>query len=123
MTPVPVHVRVGDEGHPDKDVRPDLRRDPGRHPGRGPERSRRLRDRHDDRPVLVAGEVTTSTYVDFQAVVRDTVKGDSANECRLRFDYLTCGTLVSVKEQSPDIAIVSTTHSRRGRRQVCLGGA
>ena len=34
--------------------------------------------------VLVLGEITTSTYVDFQAVVRDTVKGDRLHERRLR---------------------------------------
>jgi S-adenosylmethionine synthetase len=55
--------------------------------------------------VLVLGEVTTSTYVDFQAVVRDTVKEIGYTNADYGFDYLTCGTLVSVKEQSPDIAI------------------
>ena len=54
--------------------------------------------------VLVLGEVTTSTYVDFQAVVRDTVKEIGYTNADYGFDYLTCGTLVSVKEQSPDIA-------------------
>ena len=54
--------------------------------------------------VLVLGEVTTSTYVDFQAVVRDTVKSIGYTNADYGFDYLTCGTLVSVKEQSADIA-------------------
>ena len=54
--------------------------------------------------VLVLGEITTSTYVDFQAVVRDTVKEIGYTNAEWGFDYLTCGTLVSVKEQSPDIA-------------------
>jgi S-adenosylmethionine synthetase len=53
---------------------------------------------------MVLGEVTTSTYVDFQAVVRDTVKAIGYTNADYGFDYLTCGTLVSVKEQSADIA-------------------
>ncbi len=55
--------------------------------------------------VLVLGEITTTTYVDFQAVVRDTVKEIGYTNADDGFDYLTCGTLVSVKEQSPDIAM------------------
>jgi S-adenosylmethionine synthetase len=55
--------------------------------------------------VLVLGEITTSTYVDFQAVVRDTVKEIGYTNADYGFDYETCGTLVSVKEQSPDIAM------------------
>jgi S-adenosylmethionine synthetase len=54
--------------------------------------------------VVVLGEISTSTYVDFQAVVRDTVKEIGYTRADYGFDYLTCGTLVSVKEQSADIA-------------------
>jgi S-adenosylmethionine synthetase len=54
--------------------------------------------------VLVLGEITTSTYVDFQSIVRDTVRDIGYTKAEYGFDYLTCGTLVSVKEQSPDIA-------------------
>jgi S-adenosylmethionine synthetase len=55
--------------------------------------------------VLVLGEITTTTYVDFQSVVRDTVKEIGYTNADYGFDYETCGTLVSVKEQSPDIAM------------------
>ena len=55
--------------------------------------------------VAVLGEISTSTYVDFQAVVRDTVCEIGYTRADYGFDYLTCGTLVSVKEQSPDIAM------------------
>jgi S-adenosylmethionine synthetase len=55
--------------------------------------------------VLVLGEITTSTYVDFQSVVRETVKEIGYTNADYGFDYETCGTLVSVKEQSPDIAM------------------
>jgi len=54
--------------------------------------------------VMVLGEITTETYVDFQAVVRDTVRDIGYTRADYGFDYLTCGTLISVKEQSPDIA-------------------
>jgi S-adenosylmethionine synthetase len=54
--------------------------------------------------VLVLGEITTSTYVEFQAIVRDTICEIGYTDAEYGFDYLTCGTLVSVKEQSPDIA-------------------
>jgi S-adenosylmethionine synthetase len=55
--------------------------------------------------VIVMGEITTSTYVDFQAVVRDTVKEIGYTNAEYGFDHLTCGTIVSVKEQSRDIAM------------------
>ncbi len=54
--------------------------------------------------VIVLGEITTKTYVDFQAVVRETVRDIGYTRADYGFDYLTCGTLVSIKEQSPDIA-------------------
>src|SRR6476469_1778139 len=55
--------------------------------------------------VLVLGEISTETYVDFQAVVRDTVRDIGYTRADYGFDYLTCGTLVSVKEQSANIAM------------------
>ena len=54
--------------------------------------------------VMVLGEISTSTYIDFQAVVRDTVRDIGYTRADYGFDYLTCGTMVSVKEQSADIA-------------------
>jgi S-adenosylmethionine synthetase len=55
--------------------------------------------------VVVLGEISTSTYVDFQSVVRDTVRDIGYTRADYGFDYLTCGTLVSIKEQSADIAM------------------
>jgi S-adenosylmethionine synthetase len=55
--------------------------------------------------VLVLGEITTRTYVDFQSIVRDTVCDIGYTRADYGFDYLTCGTLVSVKEQTSDIAL------------------
>ena len=55
--------------------------------------------------VMVLGEVTTGGYVEFQSIVRDTVKHIGYTRSELGFDYETCGTIVSVKEQSGDIAM------------------
>jgi S-adenosylmethionine synthetase len=54
--------------------------------------------------VAVLGEITTSTYVDFQAIIRETVRQIGYTKAEYGFDYQTCGALVSIKEQSPDIA-------------------
>jgi S-adenosylmethionine synthetase len=54
--------------------------------------------------VIVLGEISTSTYIDFQQVVREMVREIGYTRSDYGFDYETCGTLVSIKEQSPDIA-------------------
>ena len=54
--------------------------------------------------VLVFGEITCDGYVEFQDIVRDTVRDIGYTRADYGFDYQTCGTLVSVKAQSPDIA-------------------
>ncbi len=54
--------------------------------------------------VLVFGEITTTKYVEFQNVVRDTVRDIGYTKAEYGFDYETCGTIVSIKEQSHDIA-------------------
>jgi S-adenosylmethionine synthetase len=53
--------------------------------------------------VYVLGEITTTTYVEFQNIVRETVREIGYTDARYGFDYRTCGTIVSVHEQSPDI--------------------
>jgi S-adenosylmethionine synthetase len=53
--------------------------------------------------VMVLGEITTDTYVDFQQVIRDTVRSIGYTDAAYGFDYRTCGTIVSIHEQSPDI--------------------
>ena len=55
--------------------------------------------------VMVLGEITTKAeYVDVASIVRETVKDIGYTKAEYGFDYLTCGTLVSIKEQSSDIA-------------------
>ncbi|MFC7393548.1 methionine adenosyltransferase [Scopulibacillus cellulosilyticus] len=54
--------------------------------------------------VLVAGEITTSTYVDIPKVVRETVREIGYDRAKYGFDSETCAVLTSINEQSPDIA-------------------
>jgi S-adenosylmethionine synthetase len=55
--------------------------------------------------VFVLGEMTTSHYVDVQALVRRTVREIGYTDSRLGFDWETCGTISAIKEQSPDIRV------------------
>lgn len=54
--------------------------------------------------VLVAGEITTSTYVDIPKIVRDTVHEIGYTRAKYGFDSQTSAVLTSIDEQSPDIA-------------------
>lgn len=54
--------------------------------------------------VIVAGEMTTSTYVDIPDVVRSTIRDIGYTRAKYGFDYETCGVVVSIDPQSPDIA-------------------
>ncbi|MEK3954357.1 methionine adenosyltransferase [Psychrobacillus psychrotolerans] len=54
--------------------------------------------------VLVAGEITTSTYVDIPKVVRSTIKEIGYTRAKYGFDSETSAVLTSIDEQSPDIA-------------------
>ena len=55
--------------------------------------------------VLIAGEITSEGYCEFQKVVRDTVKQIGYTNAEYGFDYKTCCVVSSIHEQSPDIAI------------------
>lgn len=54
--------------------------------------------------VLVAGEVSTTVYVDIQSVVRHTIKKIGYTDGRIGFDGANCAVLVAIDEQSSDIA-------------------
>ncbi len=54
--------------------------------------------------VVVAGEISTSTYVDIPSVVRRTILEIGYDRAKYGFDGATCGVTVAIDEQSPDIA-------------------
>ncbi len=54
--------------------------------------------------VLVAGEITTDCYVDIPRIIRQTVREVGYTRAKYGFDAETCGVLLSIDEQSPDIA-------------------
>ncbi len=55
--------------------------------------------------VVVAGEITTSCYVDIPRIARETIKNVGYTRAKFGFDFETCGVIVSIDEQSPDIAM------------------
>jgi len=53
---------------------------------------------------IVAGEITTSAWVDIPVVVRSTIKEIGYTHSAMGFDYETCAVLTAIEKQSPDIA-------------------
>jgi S-adenosylmethionine synthetase len=54
--------------------------------------------------VIVAGEITTNTYVEIPDIVRETIKNIGYTRAKYGFDYETCGVVTSIGRQSPNIA-------------------
>ncbi|MAR14172.1 MAG: methionine adenosyltransferase [Chloroflexi bacterium] len=54
--------------------------------------------------VIIMGEMTTKIYVDIPDIVRSTLKNIGYTNAEFGIDYNTCGVMVSVKEQSPEIS-------------------
>jgi S-adenosylmethionine synthetase len=55
--------------------------------------------------VVVAGEITTSCYVDIPRIARETIKAVGYTRAKYGFDYETCGVITAIDEQSGDIAM------------------
>ena len=77
---------------------------------------------------VIAGEITTSAYVDIPKIARETINGIGYDNAAYGFDGNTCGVIVSIDEQSPDIAQgVDTSEEVRGGKsgedQLNLQGA
>jgi S-adenosylmethionine synthetase len=66
--------------------------------------------------VVVTGQITTSCYVDIPSIARRTLKEIGLNNAKDGMDWETCGVLVSITEQSPDIAmgVVETESHEQG---------
>src|SRR3989338_7326048 len=54
---------------------------------------------------FVAGEITTSSYVEIPKIVRETVRGIGYDNPLYGFDWKTCAVITAIQEQSPDIAL------------------
>ena len=54
---------------------------------------------------LIAGEITTDSYVDFPRIARETIKGIGYTDAAFGFDHKTCAVVSAIDEQSPDIAM------------------
>src|SRR3989442_15912052 len=55
--------------------------------------------------VVVAGEITTSCYVDIPRIARDTIRGVGYTRAKFGVDHETCGIITAIDEQSSDIPI------------------
>jgi S-adenosylmethionine synthetase len=55
--------------------------------------------------VVVMGEITTKCYVEIAKIVRDTIRDIGFTRAKFGFDADTCGVVLSINEQSPDIAM------------------
>ncbi|HLQ97424.1 MAG TPA: methionine adenosyltransferase [Candidatus Dormibacteraeota bacterium] len=75
--------------------------------------------------VLVAGEISTKTYVDIPTIVRKTIKDIGYTRAKYGFDAETCAVLTAIDEQSPDIAggVNNALESRMSDDEIATIGA
>jgi len=71
--------------------------------------------------IMVAGEVTTDCYIDVPQVIRNVVKNIGYTDASYGFDFATCGILVSIHEQSKDIALGVSQYKKEDLRTLGAG--
>jgi len=69
--------------------------------------------------VLVFGEINSKAHIDYQKVVRDTIKRIGFNDSKLGFDYQTFNLMVAIEQQSPEIA--ASVHINKADEDIGAG--
>ncbi len=70
---------------------------------------------------IIAGEITTSAWVDMPNIVRETIKEIGYNDSSMGFDWETCAVITSIDKQSPDIAMGVNGHGAYNKKDLGAG--